>query len=93
MAQRYLSHVVLGLAATASVGGLVALASAQPVRQSAVATPSGSLASFKSDDDLRRFAQRRREHRDPEDTSAIHDDLAGRSFSRPGMQDGNSFGK
>jgi hypothetical protein len=55
MAKRILSHVVLGLAASAGVGGLVALASAQPARTPAVATPSGSLASFKSDEDLRRF--------------------------------------
>lgn len=51
MAKRILSHVVVGLALSAGIGGLVALASAQPVAVSAT-TPSGSLASFKSDADF-----------------------------------------
>lgn len=52
MAKRIVSHVVLALALGAGAGGLVALASAQPVSPPAAMVPSGSLASFKSDADF-----------------------------------------
>ncbi len=61
MAKRFMSRVAMGLTLSAGVGGLVALASAQPAVRPPATMPSGSLEAFRSDADFLGWLKKREE--------------------------------